>query len=356
MPACALLLLALFAQQTSVEPALRQAAARAPASFEANHNLGEFLLQQGRLREAIPFLERAHRADRNHPVNGYDLGLAYLKTGDIEKARNHVSELLASGERTDLYNLLGAIEAQAGDPIAAARAFYRAAELDPSEKNLFDLGDHLLRHGGYADARKLFLFAIAKHPNSARLRIGLGIALYELREYDEAVRSLCRAVDLDPGDSRALYFLGKMHDVSPAMAGEVTQRLARFVERYPDNAEANFFYALSLWKRHDSPAEKADFEKVEHFLKKAAALDAHFAEAQLQLGILYDDTGRAALAMNSYRRALAIDPNLDKAHYRLGQLYSRAGQPELSQKHLAEWRRLQQKKQRTEPAAREGPP
>lgn len=354
--ACSLLLLALFAQQASVESALRQAVSKNPASFEANHKLGEFLLQQGRLREAIPFLEQAHRADRNHAVNGYDLGLAYLKAGDTEKARNHVRDLLASGERSDLQNLLGSIEAQAGNPIAAAKAFYRAAEIEPSEKNLFDLGDHLLRHGGYADARELFLFAIAKHPNSARLRIGLGIALYELRDYDEAVRSLCDAVDLDPGDSRALYFLGKMHDVSPAMAGQVAKRLAGFVERRPDDPKANFFYALSLWRRHESADQKADLQNVERFLKKAAALDPQFAEAQLQLGILYEDTGRASLAMQAYRRALDIDPDLDKAHYRLGQLYNRARQPEMAQKHLAAWRRLRQKKQGGGAGAGEGPP
>lgn len=54
-----------------------------------------------------------------------------------------------------------------------------------------------------------------------------------------AVQSLCQAVDLNPADAKALSVLGKMYDISPETADEVTKRLARFVELYPDSSQTN---------------------------------------------------------------------------------------------------------------------
>ena len=83
------------------------------------------------------------------------------------------------------------------------------------------------------------------------------MALYSLRRYDEAVERLCQAVDLDPRDTKALDFLGKMHDISPQYASHVAERLAHFVELYPTNAAANYYYALTLGNRGESYLQKA---------------------------------------------------------------------------------------------------
>jgi tetratricopeptide (TPR) repeat protein len=337
----------LLAQQPDLESGLRKAVSRSPSSFQANHRLGEYLIQQNKLAEAIPYLERAQRADPRDRVNSYDLGLAYLRTGQTEKALRHVNHSLNAGETADLRNLLGLIQSETGDPVAAAKSFHRAAELDASEKNLFDLGDHLLRHGGVEDAGKTFAFAIERHPKSPRLRAGLGIALYSLGHYDQAVQSLCEAVDLDPKDSRPLHFLGKMYDVSPAASEQVRLRLADFVAKYPDNAFANYYYALSLWKRHERTNDTAELNRVEWLLKKAAAANPDFSDAHLQLAVLYEETGRDGLAIDAYNRALNGDANIEKAHYRLGQLFQRSGQQELARKHLAAYRALREKQKGT---------
>ncbi len=340
----ALLALSLPAAQqpSSPEASLKAAARREPAAFFPNYRLGEFYAGQGRVADAIPFLEAAHRADPKHLAAAHDLAVAYLDTDLISKARSHVTSLLAVEDRAEWHNLMGDVEEKAGNPQAAALHYRKAAEMEPSEKNLFDWANQFLSHGVYDQALVAFRYAVEQLPRSAKVRVGMGVALYSLRRYDEAVETLCTAVDLDPADTRALFFIGKMQDVSPAMAGAVRERLAGFASRHPKNAAANYYYALSLWQRFGQEATAGQAAQVEALLKRAAALDPGMSAAHLQLGILYEDTARARLAIQSYRAALRIDPNLGQAHYRLARLYRRAGQKELAERHLAAYRKLRE--------------
>src|SRR5919108_4355834 len=70
-----------------IERSLKDALHRNPESFDANHNLGEFYVRQGKLAAAIPYLEKAQQLDPKHYANSYDLALAYLQSGDLSRAR-----------------------------------------------------------------------------------------------------------------------------------------------------------------------------------------------------------------------------------------------------------------------------
>ena len=238
---------------TQQELALREQVRLHPDSFEANHRAGEFYAHQGNLKSAIPYLQKAQRLEPEDYVNGYDLALACLESGALTDARNTIANLLKGQDRAELHNLLGDLEEKQGHIQQAAEQYEIAARMDPSEKNLFDLGSDLLLHRGFEPALKVFEFGTNRHPKSGRLRVGLGVALYSLGRYDKAIEALCQAVDLDPKDTKALDFLGKMYDVAPEQADNVTSRLARFAKLYPDNAGANYYYALSLRRRTAAP-------------------------------------------------------------------------------------------------------
>jgi tetratricopeptide (TPR) repeat protein len=196
-----------------------------PEGFAANHKMGEDYLKQNNLAAAVPYLERAYALNPTDYVNTYDLALTYLQVKSLEKSRRLVKELIQREDKAELHNLLGDIEEADGRVDEAAREYEAAARLDPTEKHLFDLGSDLLNHRGFEPALKVFEFAVQRYPQSARLRVGLGVGDYSLGRYDEAVQALCQAVDLDPRDTKALDFLGKMYDVSPQYADEVTKRL-----------------------------------------------------------------------------------------------------------------------------------
>jgi tetratricopeptide (TPR) repeat protein len=165
--------------------------------------------------------------------------------------------------------------------------------------------------------------------------IGYGIALYSRGNYDDAVRSLLRAADLNASDPRCYLFLSKAYDSSPRQADEVIQRFRRFAELQPDNGRASYYYAMSLWKGKRAQDPSVDFRQIESLLRKAIALDPKLSEAHFQLGNLLADQSRYADAIPEYVNALQHNSELPDAHYRLAQAYVRSGQKEKAQPELA---------------------
>src|SRR5205823_12560390 len=100
--------------------------------------------------------------------------------------------------------------------------------------------------------------------------------------YDDAVKVLWRAVDLQPNDPRPYYFVGKMFNVSETLSEDVTRRLAHFVRLYPQNALANYYYALSLWKGKRGEDSQGDLNQIESLLKKAILLRSEEHTSELQ--------------------------------------------------------------------------
>lgn len=305
--------------------------------FPAVRAQASALLRQGKIAAAVPMLERAFKLNPPDYPNGYDLALAYLNVGRIDDARRQAKLL---GDKAEVDSLLGDIETAAGKPDAALAHLRRAAERDPNEKYLLTLGNFLVSHGASADAVKIYQWAIERYPKSSPLRVGLGVALYARSEYDQAVQSLCDAVDLNPNDPRPLEFLGKMHDVSPQMATQVSARLKGLADRYPRNSLAHFYYGLSLWKLEENQPGSGDLDSAEKHLVTAVRLNPRFTEAQLQLGTLYEKRQKDILAAQALESTIKLDPKSEKALYKLAQVYRRLGRPEDSQRAMAAFRRL----------------
>jgi len=311
-----------------------------PRNFDANHNLGELYARSGKVAAAAPFLEQAQRIDRSSYDNGYDLALAYVLTGRLKDARQLVQDLLKTKNTADLHNLLAETEEKDGKFVPAANEYETAAHMDPSEGNLFDWGSELLIHHTLEPAIDVFRHATDRYPNSPRLLIGLGMSLYSRGNYDEAVKSLLRASDLNPSDPGAYLFLSKAYDSSPSQADEVIQRFRRFAELQPHNPRASYYYAMSLWKGKRAQDPGLDLEQIESLLKKAIVLNPKFAEAHLQLGNLYSDQSKYAEAIPEYVTARELDPALGDVYYRMGQAYVHVGEKDRAQEQFAIYQRV----------------
>jgi len=313
-----------------------------PRNFDTNHNLAELYVRSGKVAEAAPFLEQAQRIDPSSYDNGYDLSLAYLLTGRVGDARQLVQDLLKRKDTAELHNLLGEIEEKDGRFVEAANEYEAAAHKDPSESNLFDWGSELLLHRTLDPAIEVFQNASGRYPNSPRLVIGLGIALYARGNYEEAVKSLLRAADLSPSDPGCYLFLSKAYDRSPSQAEGVIQRFRRFKELQPRNARAFYYYAMSLWKGRRAQDPDLDLHQIESLLKTAIALDPKLAEAHLQLGNLYSDQNKYSDAIPEYVRARELNADLADVYYRLGQAYVRTGAKDRAQKEFEVYQKLRE--------------
>lgn len=318
----------------------RKALALEPHDYDANHNLGEFYVQSGKLTEAAPYLEEAQSI---HPVsydNGYDLAMTYFLTARYDHAHQVAANLLQQKNTAELHSLLGQIEEKQGKYVDAVNELQTAAHMEPSEDNLFHWGSELLLHRTYEPAIDIFQKGTELYPKSPRLFIGLGMALYSRGKYDDAVKALLAAADLDPSDRRCYYFLSKAYDSSPNQAAEVIERFRRFHELQPNNAQACYYYAMSLWKGKRAEDSDLDLQQVKSLLEKSVALDPRLAEAHLQLGNLYSEQHDYVKAGPEYERALELNANLADAHYRLGQVYVHTGQKDRAQQEFEVYQRL----------------
>ena len=305
-----------------------------PESFDANHNLGAFYLKLENIAAAIPYLEKAQRLNSAAYDNGYDLALACLQIGRLPEARELIQQLLKQKDTAELHDLLAEVEEKAGDFVAAVNQYELAAHMVPSESNLFDWGGELLLHQTTDPAIEVFTQGLKRYPTSQRLAVGLGLALYLHGSYDEAVKVLLHGADLDPSDPRAYYVLSKAYDRAPGEADEVVQRFERFAALRPRDAQAAFYYAMSLWKGRREETSQSYLDQVESSLKKALALNPSFPDAHLQLANLYSQRRNYAEAVPEYQEALRLSPNIPDAHFRLGQAYVHLGKKDLADKEF----------------------
>ena len=152
--------------------------------FRQQYQRGTLLLQQGKARDALPFLKRAHELRPEHVDAALNLGGAYLLAG---QHRNAVPVLERAVERAPdnprLWISLGA--AWLGNPLLAddARqlkalsAFRRALQVDP--------------------------FA----PSAA---YNIGLIHVDRGEREQAISAFQRAVQSDAGDVDARRFLRRL--------------------------------------------------------------------------------------------------------------------------------------------------
>ena len=139
---------------------------------------GEVLLEQGRVDEAIPELQRAIRLRPDYAEGHFDLAHAYQLKGDV------------SGEIAELKRVL---------------------ELDPkSEVALYNLGLSYLDDNQLPLARKSFTQMMELNFRSADAHVGLGrVAAAEHNDQD-AVNEFETAIKLD-NESEAYYHLGSAY-------------------------------------------------------------------------------------------------------------------------------------------------
>jgi tetratricopeptide (TPR) repeat protein len=331
--------------RTGKEESLRKAAEREPKSFEANRWLGKLLLEDGKAREALIYLERASRINPSDYETTYAVASAYADIGQYERARSEVQSLLAQNkaveQQAELHRLLGEVYEKSGQPLDAVREYQRAAELNPDEPNLFDWGAELLMHRAYEPALEVFTKGNRLFPRSARILAGLGVAAYARGAHDEALKYLCDASDLNPEDVQPYLFIGKMQTVQSAQPRCVQEKLARFVGLQPANPLARYYDALSLLNRSENSVDGK--KHVESLLQKAVELDSKFGAAYLQLGILYSERGDSSKAIAAYQKAVNADPELKEGHYRLARAYSREGEKSKAETEFQLYRQLSKK-------------
>ena len=249
-------------------------------------------------------------------VDSYHLLLDYIQSEGVADTR------LANGQ------------ARAGSELPPT-----APELNSwSENQFLSRGSDLLFSHDVTASIDTFQAGVTRFPNSAKLATGLGVAFLTRGEFGKAIDSLLRATDLAPSDPRPYFVLAEAFSGSPTPSDEVSKRLERLVALDPHDPQACYWYALALGKTHST--DGAILRRVESLLQSAVTLDPNFAEAHLQLGILYAARSNYSEAIREYQSAIRLKPTLAAAHYRLAQAYRQTGDNAAAQVELDLYERL----------------
>jgi tetratricopeptide (TPR) repeat protein len=308
------------------EAVLRAALTNAPASFEANHKLGDLYLRDGKYNDAVSFLQKAFEIDSRNAENEIELAQACIDIGDLSHARLHVKQLMDTTASAAVHRLAGMLDEKSGDPLGAVHEYEQEVSMDPSEQAYFDWGSELLIHRAVWQAKEVFERGVSLYPGSVRLLTALGAALFAGALYEDAARRLCQASDFEPNDPEPYIFMGEVEIAAPNPLACIEQKLERFVQEQPDNSRGNYYLAMAIWKQSRQPIDDETIRKIESMLTKAAAIDPKFSDAYVQLGILNALHGDFTKAVELYIKAIEADPQSSEAHYRLGVAYDRMGE------------------------------
>lgn len=297
---------------------------------------GKLLFDKNLIVEAQKELESVVAANPEDTATLALLAQVYLKQKNISAAGKLLETTVARG-RADgrIYTALADVYQAANRPENAIPAMRLAIEKEPnSEAHRIRYGLLLINSKAPAAAAIRIEEAIAIFPKSARLRLLLGTAHYEIRKSNEARADFESALAIDPRLVPALGYLALIHSEQ----GEY-DRAVKVYERtlgYDDkNALMRYLLADTLLKM-----QNPSIERIESELKRAVALDADLALAHAALGRLYVRQARWEEARAALERAVEIEPQMADALYQLGLVYARLKRAEESKAIFAKFKEL----------------
>ncbi|UCH43724.1 MAG: tetratricopeptide repeat protein [Dehalococcoidales bacterium] len=160
----------------------------------------------------------------------------------------------------------------------------------------------------------------------------MGVAYFNLDDYENAILSLQEALVIDRTDADAWYMLGNACRHSEDFQGAIEsfQQAVRFV---PDFKEA--YQGLALCYKETGQAELALYaqamvdycsgmtDKAISQMEQVVSVNQNFAEVYLGLGLAYEKKGEIDKAIDAYEQASILNPDLWLAQAKAEALRSR---------------------------------
>ena len=275
---------------------------------------------QGRIAEAIHAYARLLEQDPTDRFILSTLADLYVLDGQIEPAIALYQRLvLEYGSAHQLHFNLGVLYGRLGDFSWAVAELSRALELMPdSIETRLALGltyelnqqpEEALAH--YEDAARL-------DPLNPRLYLHAARAAMSRQRFEDAVRYYQTALDLDPGELETIVGLVRLwmlrHEFEQAhrLLGRKLATLSRATELY--------LLLGMLYQEVGAP-----LEALRAFERAASVSRETSAQAQFYLGAQLERLGRKTDARGRLRKAIAMDPHYADALNYLGYLDAEDG-------------------------------
>jgi tetratricopeptide (TPR) repeat protein len=178
----------------------RHAIAVTSENFIAHDGLGQFLLDHGRLDEAIDQFQVALNIDPRYPMARTNLGIALTKKGRLDEAIAHLQTVLKDYPNdAKAHHNLGIALARKGDSPSAIAAFEKALSIQSRYPSAhYNLGMALDDSGRIDDAIAHYQQAVQEDPHFAEAYYLLGNDLFRRSRIDDAIAAYKRALQSRP--------------------------------------------------------------------------------------------------------------------------------------------------------------
>ncbi len=297
----------------------RQLTLSAPADFRYWTSLGACLAHQGRFGEAIEDYRKSLRLSPHDPQTNFNLGLAYFKTGKLERAIQPltVAEGALPQGAEQIRLVLGMSYYGTGQASKAIPYLEGAAGHEPANAELqLTLARAYLQANAFDKAREQFVRMLSVNPDSAQVHLLLAQAYDGLGKSEEALQEFRLATK--HGGTRGAHF----------GAGYLLLRDKHYDEAITEfrtelTANPNDYAALGYLG--DALLKAGSREDASSSLRASIAVEDKLWITHFDLGIIAQTEKDYPGAIDEFRRAIAADARRPEVHYRLAQVYAAVG-------------------------------
>ena len=274
-----------------------------PRDAEAQAELGQVRLRQGKTAEGKALLEQAVQSDPNSPALNILVAMD-LQSRQPEAAINRIQQQIAHGTpNANLYDELSTAQMLTHDLNGAMASAKKAMDLDPNDlmarRNFTQVA---MAQGQLAPAMNMWEGYIASHPRDAQGPAMLGMLYEAAGDNGNAVKSYQKSLELNPNQppvENNLAFLMVETDNNLDVALSLAQQAHAGMPDSPDTADT------LAWVYY----KKGVYASALDLLQQAAKTSPNNPSIQYHLGMTLSRMNNKAEAVTHLKRATQLGPD-----------------------------------------------
>ena len=252
----------------------------------AHNNLGDELLQKGRVDEAIAHCQRSLEIEPGHAEAHCNLGNAWLQKGDVAKAIGCYEKALEiKPNYAEAHCNLGTVLLQKGQMDEAISHFQKALNIKSDYAKAYNnLGLALMKKGRVDEAIAHYQRALEIKPGSAEVLNNLGTAFLRGGQTDQAFAHFRKAMEIQPSNeaipNNLAWLLATSPDASQRNGIKAVEFAQQTIELTGENDPSSLDTLAAAF------AESGDYERAleaaTHALERAKSANDKDLAAQIE--------------------------------------------------------------------------